>query len=435
MTDFPFLGMRSTDDFVAFEDPQDWRQEMLRQDPNGDLILTGLLSMTQSEVTTSADFNWWTKVHPGQRAAVTGVYTNSGLSTAYSNASKKSSGDTVYVKMSSDNVSQFRSGHMAMLRDASDLNLDTVGYVTGTYSNGASSYVALQLIEDDDNQSGGGLANADTILIVGNANPEGAEPPQAVVYKPSKQSNITQIWQNTIDITRTAMKTRLRTTDVYEEARMDAMLLHGIEMEKSLLFGVKYETTGANGQPLRFTQGIIPWIKANSTETVSHYGTSSYSGTAWLEGGIDWLEEQLEILFRYGSSKRMAIAGTGALLQIQRLVRHYDGASFELTPSTRVFGFNIREWITPYGTIQFVTHPLFSHEVTTRNSMLLLDPKNIKWRPLQGSDTDHKVLPVTKDGISEVWITEGGYEFHFANEFGWLTGFGGDTSGGTTGGA
>ena len=426
-----FLGMRGTGDWATDQRPKNWREAILYRYPNGSAPLTAILSKMASEKTTDPEFNWWTKSLATQRATVTGIYTDSGLSVAY--VSGALANDQLYVKMSSDDISHFRTGHIALLRDASDLTVDVVAKVIGRVSSGANSYIQVVLLEADDNSTAGDLSNCDAALIIGNANAEGAAMPDAIGYDPSKWYNFTQIFRTPLEMTRTAMQTRLRTGEQYKEAKREALELHSIEMEKAFLFGVPSERTGDNGKPERTTLGIIPAIKGGYTGsggdagTVNNFATNTdFSGQTWLQGGEEWLDAQLEVIFRKGSSEKLAFAGSGAVLGINSLIK--SGGNFDYSAATMDYGIKVTKWVTAFGTINIMTHPLFSHEVTTRNAMVIFEPKDIKYRFIQ--DTMYKADDrlqkggwTSRDGIKEEYLTECGLEYHHPDGWGYLYGF------------
>lgn len=429
-----FLGMRGNGDWATDQRPKSWREAILRRYPNGSAPLTAILSKMQSEKTTDPEFNWWTKSLATQSATITGIYTDAALSIAY--ASGATTGDTLYFKMSADDVSQWRIGHQALLRDESDLSVDCVGKVTGRVSNGASSYIQVYLLEADDNSSSNDLSDCDNALIIGNVNAEGAAMPDAIAYDPTKWYNYTQIFRTPLELTRTAMKTKLRTDEQYKEAKRECLELHSIEMEKAFLFGISSELTGSNGKPERTTLGLIPAIRggytghagASSAGTVNDYvSNSSYSGQTWLQGGEDWLDTQLEVIFRKGSNEKLAFAGTGALAAINKLVK--NGGNFDYTETTESYGIKVMRWVTAFGVINIMTHPLFTEQATTRYSMVIFEPKDIKFRYID--DTMYKKDPTmeeggwtNRDGIKEEYLTEAGLEYHHPDGWGYLYGFG-----------
>ena len=358
------------------------------------------------------------------------MYLEPSLTTEYTTA--LSSGATVYAKVAEAVADEFRTGHQALLRDASHLDVDIVAKVTAVVKNGASSYIACKLLEDDDNGASTDLSECDTILICGNINAEGAPIPDAIAYDPTKWYNYTQIFRTPLEITRTAMLTRLRTTDSYKEAKRESLELHSIEMEKALLHGIRTENTGSNGKPERTTMGLIPAIRAGASGNVNDFALNSdYSGQTWLQGGEDWLDNYLEVIFRYGAQDKLAFVGSGAMLGIQKLAKTYG--NIQLTPASAGYGIKILQWITPFGVINLKTHPLFSFHASTRNAMLIFEPAMLRFKYI--TDTMFKKDPAMKlagftayDGTKEEWLTEAGMEYHHPTKFGFLTGFNTDNS-------
>ncbi|KKL19948.1 hypothetical protein LCGC14_2460340 [marine sediment metagenome] len=197
-----------------------------------------------------------------------------------------------------------------MLRTSTVFADDTNAKVTGVLKNGASSYIACRLLEADPTTTG--LASCNTIIIIGNINAEGAAMPDSIAYDPNRLYNYTQIFRTPLEITRTARKTKLRTGDAYKEAKREALQLHSIEMEKAFLWGIRTENTGDNSKPERTTWGLIDFIRTANTSGLTEGVTSDFTteadfnDTAWIDGGEEWLDIQLEQIFRYGSDERMA---------------------------------------------------------------------------------------------------------------------------------
>lgn len=422
-----FLGMRGNGDWVTDQRPKNYRETILRLYPNGDAPLTAILSMMGSEKVDDPEFNWWTKGLAGQAAAVTGVYTDPALSSAY--VSGGVIGSIVYLKMAAAVAAEFRKGHQVLMRDESDLTVDVVGKVLDVQVNGASSYIAVKLLEADDNSSLGDLSDCDRVLIIGNINPEGGEMPTSIAYDPVKWYNYTQIFRTPLSITRTARRTRLRTGDAYKEAKREALELHSIEMEMAFLFGIKTETTGANGKPERTTLGLIPAIKTGAAANCSYYPTSTEgTGKTWVTAGETWMNNKLEQIFRYGSQEKLALCGNGVLLGIQSLIR--AGADMTFQPGVKVdYGLVVGKWVTTFGTIYLKTHPKFNMEASLRHAAVITEPRLLKYRFID--DTDFYAQPEKHnegrgriDGTEEEYLTEAGLEYHHPSAMGYLTGFG-----------
>lgn len=413
------LGMRGNGDWATDQRPKNWRETILYLYPNGTAPLTAMMSMLGSEKVNDPQFHWWTKSLATQGGSVTNVYTDVAMTSAY--VSGGVAGDTVYVKLAEAVATEIRAGHQVLLRYSSDLDVDVNGKATSVVLNGASSQVAVKLLEADDNSTSYDLSDCDTILVIGNINAEGAVMPDAIAYDPTKWYNYTQIFRTPLSMTRTAMRTRLRTGDQKKEAQREALELHSIEMEKAFLYGIPTEGTGSNGKPERTTGGLIYATKSGGVNA-NYVTDSSYSGDTWLASGEEWLDSTFEQIFRYGEQEKMAFVGSGTVLSINRLAK--ATGQIQLQPTTMAYGLKVWEWITPFGTIYMKTHPLFSYYTTTRNSMLVFEPKNLKYRFIDDTMLKDQSGTNTKDGEEKEYLTEAGLEYHHPSAFGWLNGFG-----------
>ncbi len=423
-----FLGMRGTGDWATNQRPENWRQSILFLDPNGSAPLTAISSMLASESTDDPKYHWWTKTLPTQGGSLTNVFTDPNLATAY--VSGATSGDVLYIQLAEALADEFREGHQVKIGKSQDYRYDTRGKVLGVAKNGASSFLTVKLTEDADATYD--LDEADVVHIIGNMNPQGGTMPDAVSYDPVQHTNVTSILRTPLSITRTARKTRLRTGDAYQELKREALQLHSIEIEKHLLWSSFYEGIGANGKPETTTRGLIPAIIENEPNNVFSYHTDTdYSGKTWLMAGEDWLDNSLEVLFRYGSTDKMAFAGSGALLGINRLAK--TNGQIQLIGEVVSYGIKVMRWDLPFGTLFIKTHPLFSFTAVNRYDMVVFEPQKLRLRILDDTDfysdpQDQKNRNNRKDGTDEEWLTELGLEYHHTPAFGFLNGVGLDNT-------
>lgn len=424
-----FLGMRGDGDWTTNQRPENWRQMMLYLYPNGSAPLTALMSMMGSESTDDPAFHWWTKTLPEQGGAVTGVFTDAQLSAAATSAAY-AAGQVLYFQMAAANASEFREGHQGMAQKGSDFHFSYVGKVLDVVQNGSSSFVAMRLLEA---VSITYPINSTNLLDVsGNMNPEGGTMPSALSYNPTEYFNYTQIFRTPLSITRTARKTRLRTGNGYVEAKRESLELHAIEMEKAFLFSVRSSGLGTNGKPERSTYGLRNFIIDNAPQNTDTYATNaSYVDLPWAStsGGVKWLNEKLEQIFRFGSNQKMGLIGNLALLGIQRLAE--ASADINITPTTVAYGQRVLEWFTPFGTLFLKTHPIMSQKQALRQDLMIFEPENIKYRYVDDTffvedPQDRRNRNNSRDGTEEEYITEAGAEFHFPATMGYLSGLGVD---------
>lgn len=433
-----YFGMRGSGSWSADERPLNWRQKILQLFPNGDTPLTGILSKTASESTDDPQFNWWEEPLASQAGDLSGVgvYKDAALSSEYTSSDTIAVGGLLYVKVPEATVNEIREGHLVKLRyysaTAPDNTRDRRGKVVGRSANGASSMIAIKM-RDADTATATNLSTANRIIVIGNSNAEGAVMPDGIQYDPTKYYNYTQIFRTPLRITGTALNTNLRTGDGYKRQKTNILKYHGIEMEKALLHnGAPYEGVGSNGQKERETGGLIWWLNNYYPTNVDNYTLSNDvvgSAVTWATGGKDWLDYKMENLFKFGRDRKLGLCGTGALSAINALASQYGTIS--ITPQSKAYGLQVREWITPFGILDLMVHPLFSQEKTEQDSILVVEPENIKVRPLKGRDTMFKKDDRLErggaqgvDGIEEEYLTEIGFEFHHPSTMAYLTGLG-----------
>lgn len=428
--------MRGNDDWVADQRPKNWKEQILYLYPNGMAPLTAILSMLGSESTDDPQFYWWTQEQTAVSGAVAGIYTLPDLSTAYVGAGVD--GDTLYVQITTALANRIRIGHQILLRDESDWRVDVNAKVTGVTRGTTNSVLAVKLLEDDDNSPTHDLSDCDNFKIIGNINPEGGEMPDAIALNPTKVYNYTQIFRTPLSMTRTALQTRLRTRDQRAKAKSEALEMHSWERELAFLWGIRTEKIGDNGKPERTTLGVINFIRQYAPANCDDFTlNATYAGLNWTDAyagqtaGEHWLKAYLEQIFRYGADSKLCLCGSGFLLGIDALAM--NGGQVQLNPAQKVYGMQIREWLTPFGSIYMKTHPLFSYDATTRNMAIILEPKEIKARVIQ--DTEFFGESSAKqhaegygqrrvDGINEEFLTEDGLEFGLPQKCAVLNGVG-----------
>ena len=427
-----FLGMRGTGDWVANQRPESWRQQIMYLYPNGMAPLTAILSMMGSKRVDDPRFHWWTQEQSTVQGAVQAIATVADMSVPYAGGGIL--GQTLFVQVTTTLANRVRAGHQILLRDASDYRVDVVGKVTDVARGAINSIMAVRLLEADDNSPANDLQDCDNFKIIGNINAEGAEMPDAIALNPVEVYNYTQIFRTPLSLTRTARKTTLRTGDSYQKAKSEALEMHSWEMELAFLWGIRTQNIGDNGKPERTTLGVINFIRQFAAANCDDYTlNATYAGTAWnaAGGGGTWLRAMLEQIFRFGAEEKLCLCGSGALLGIEALAM--AEGQMNLSTGQKVYGMQIREWMTPFGSIYLKTHPLFSHDATTRNMMVIIEPKELEYKYIddttfygEGKATQHPEGYGARriDGTNEEYLTECGLEFGLPQKCAVLNGVG-----------
>ena len=430
-----FSGVRGSASYTTNETVENWRSVLMRQYPNGKALLTGLTSKMKKQPVDFPIFHWFTEAYRNLEVDVTAVYSDAALATAIS-VNTTAAGTTVNVKMSAEAVSNFRPGHQILLRNEDVPSVDVNARVVSVTSNGASSALQVVLLQADHSHATYGLSTCTTAgggkcQLIGDVNPENGETPQSIDYDPTDEYNYTQIIKTPVRISRTAMHSNYRTGDMYKDAKTRAFEQHMESLERVFLFGYRSTGTGSNGMPMKTTMGLIPYIQTNaSANCIDYRYSSTYSGKTWTQGGKDFFFSTIEQASRYGEWPKACFCGSTALLGLNYLAETYSNIT--IAPGATKWGLNFKTLITPWGELELVQHPMFNVSSVDRNRMVIFNPNNITYRPLD--DTFFKKgQPLTQnssngsvDGIVEEWITEAGLEMTFANECAILDGVGSD---------
>lgn len=387
-------GLRHTENFAADERPKNWREGILRLYPNGKMPLTGLTSMMSERSVDDPEFYWWQKQLDNRRIPLGGnLNSSSGIQTitVTAGAFKVKEGDLLQSEQTGE-----------VMRVAADPGSDTTLSVQRAFGGTSAASVTYA-----------GTGVNPNLLIIGSAYEENSHAPTGVNFDPSKAYNYTQIFRDTLEMSRTAQKTRLRTGDQVKEARRECLEYHGIAMELAFLFGERSETV-LRGNPVRTMRGIVNWIDSNNIKTV----TSDYPGGLTATA----FEEYMYNIFKFGSSDKLAFCGNRALLTMGQMVR--KNSQYQVFANEKLYGMNVTKFVSPFGELTLKTHPLLNQlgGGTTgtgpyygRESWLfVIDQANLKYVYLKGSDTSYqgKLEAIGVDGMKSGYLTECSIEVH-----------------------
>ncbi len=396
-------GLRDTDNFVTNERPENWRQGLLLLYPNSaeaaKAPLTALPSLMKSRSVDDPIYHWWEKSLDDRRIQLNAdVLAGDAALTVVAKAQTLKAGDVLMFEQTGEVV------HVS-----SDPTLATsIAVVRGIGNAGVGLPVTF---------AGAGVNPY--LLVIGSAFEEGSLAPTGINFDPTERSNYTQIFRSTLEITRTASKTRLRTTDAVKEAKRECLEYVSVDMERGFWFGKKHAAV-LNGKPVRFTSGIKDQIVSLAANNIT-----TFAGPI----GMDEFEAELLKVFAYGSSEKLMFGGNKALSVLNAVVR--KSTSYQVFPNEKEFGMRVIRFITPFGELVFKSHPLFTQSAggTTAAvdyngltaSAAILDMANISYVHLTGDDLRYEpdLTAVGLDGMKSGYIAECGLELHHASTHHW----------------
>ena len=400
--------------------------------PNGAAPLTGIMSLLKEEKTNDPEYRWFEKRLAEQStttasANAAGPFTSTGGDADKTAAGwGDSAGTVIRVRTAAAGTNKFRVGHVLRIANVptTGTSINILGVVTEVT---ATNKVEIRLLETVSNVLNTTAANSLEILVVGSAFAEGALDVSRSVYNtPVELMNYTQIFRTPFTITGTALKTSARydETGIYKDMAKEASVNNMIEIEKAMLFGTRTQTITSD-IPTRTMGGILWHLQqweAGTPYEVTASTADADDNKRIIANSSGVLSEKLydtylERVFRVTNNtvnEKLVLCGSGFLNVINQLYKSKSCLDASL-PLTDTYGMNVVRHLTPFGTLYYKTHPLFSQNSAMRFNALILDVQNLVYRYLDGRDTEllKNRQPNDADYRKDEWLTECGLEVRF----------------------
>lgn len=370
------LGLRGTGQFSVDFRPTNYRELFTLIEPNGTAPLNALLSMAQSEATDDPKFNHFRDELPARVLTV--------------NAAHAAGDGAITVTNISDNN--------FVVPNTLLLNTTTNEIVRATANGGATSITVARGVSGS---TAAGMAANQRLVIIGFADQEGTGKPNAASFDPTTDFNYTQIFKTGVALTNTQKATYLRTGDKESEMVTKALKLHMADIERAMFWGRRFEEAGTSAQPRRFTGGLFNMI-TNVTDAASGFATAN----TITENEFDRL--LIENIFAWGNKQKLAICGPRVISNLQRIAKN----RWQPTQVAGSYGVNMTSYSTFAGDLNVLLHPMFRQIPGFDSTMLILDLPYIKYRYLDGRDTQLKrdVQNNDADATEHYYLTECGLE-------------------------
>jgi Family of unknown function (DUF5309) len=400
--------------------------------PNGAATLTGILSLLSEEVTNDPEFKWFEKRLSEQRtttasANAAGPFTQTGTDTDQTTGGWSVAANGAFrIRTAAGATDIFRVGHVIKITSAPTTGaaIDIKAIITSFPASNKMEVRALEAISNALNTT---AANGLEVLVIGSSFAEGIVDISSAVYNlPVELGNYTQIFRTPFSISGTALKTSARfdETGVYKDMAKEHSVFNMIEIERAIMFGTKTLYTGG-ATPQRTTGGIIYFLQlweagttyGNTAATLDTDDNKRIIANAAGTMSDKQYDNYLERLFRVTNNnvnEKLCMCGSGFLSVINQLYKSKSVLNADL-PLTDTYGMNVVKHLTPFGTIYYKTHPLFTQNPTLRYNALFLDVQNLKYRYVNGRDTELLTdrAPNDADYRKDEWLTECGLELRF----------------------
>jgi len=234
------------------------------------------------------------------------------------------------------------------------------------------------------------------------AHEEGSAKPTSIANLGYPRFNYMQIFRNAWDATGTAKAVEYHTGDVVAKNKRDAGVFHAEDIERALLWGK--QTIGVlNNKPFRTMDGITNQITTN---------VSAKASNTPHENIDTFLQTIFERNIKGKPNERIAFCGNTVVSVINNIAR-IDG-TINIQPGQTEFGMKVMKWMTPYGDISLMTHPLMNENPVWTKELYVLHPGAIKIKYLRRTHHDTNDRDGTRAGADAdfgVYTTEASIEY------------------------
>ena len=241
--------------------------------------------------------------------------------------------------------------------------------------------------------TGAAASAAGDVVVLGNANEEGAGLREIKGTTIEEVYNYCQIFRTPIGITETARNTKgwTKENDFDFQSKKKAVE-HMIDIERAFLFGKRSINTSGT-HPKRFSGGIIP--------SIEEYATANVDTEAEFEA---WLEDA----FAHGNTEKYLLASA----TVVSMINGWAKGKLQTLSTDKTYGLRITRYESPHGTVNIIKHPLLVG-TTYGNYAVMLDMECLTYRYLSNRDTKlltNRQAPGEDSRVDE-YLTECGLQF------------------------
>jgi len=379
-------GVRSTGNIIANKMVIDMSEKIALLQPNATPFLSFLkMAKENMEVANNPKFEWleddlgarWDAINNG------GGYSDS---------------DTKIVV---DNGDYFAVNFVVKVPRTGEVMLVTIINPDGDNVN------ELTVVRGFGTTSAAALVDNDALVIIGNASQEGSGKLTIKSTSETPKYNFTQIFKTTFGITNTAAATKMYGgKDIaYQQNKKGAE--HKIDITRSFVFGErKLDTSGTN--PKRTTGGLLSFLTENNYD----------AGGALTKSEFD--NNISEVVFKYGSKEKIMLCSARLL----SVINDWAFGKLQINQDAEEFGLAIFDYITPHGKYHLMNEQMVLEGAVYGGYGIVIDPANVKYRPLAGRDTklQTNIQDNDTDAREDQYLTEAGLQVSLPKTHAVITG-------------
>jgi len=239
------------------------------------------------------------------------------------------------------------------------------------------------------------IVDKDPLVIIGNVNEEGGGMREMKSTQEVNKYNFTQIFKTTFGVTNTQAASKMYGGKDLNYQQMKKGVEHKIDMGRAFTFGERKEDT-SGGKVKRSTGGLLSYLNKNN------YASSATLTQSEFDNSLS------EVVFKYGSKEKILLSSA----RLMSVINGWALGKLRVDEEAAKYGLAIFTYITPFGTYKIMNYQHILEGAIYGGYGILLDPENVKYRPLAGRDTKLETNIQANDADSRVdqYITEAGLE-------------------------
>lgn len=326
----------------------DFASTILQINPTGTALMLAMTAGMENAPAGDTIFNWFEDIHQSGRGAIA------------------SGGTTTSIVI--DDGSRYVPMQILEIEETGEHTLVTAvngNTLTVTRGIGGTTVVAV--------------TNVMHTQLIGNAHEEASTPPVAITQQGTPRMNVTQIFRNAWAVSGTAKAVKFRTGEKKAKNKRDCALYHAEDMERSIIWGKKHIGSIGN-KPFRIQDGIV-------TQIQQYGGLVRAANTGSVAGNLSQrdLNDFIRVLFAKnikGQPNERIIIGGDITLQVINDMATLDG-NYQIFANEKSLGIQVTTVKTPFGTLNWMTHPLMNESPKWQHEFYALHPGAIRRRTLR----------------------------------------------------
>lgn len=367
-------GVFASDQNIAGTPKGDFASAILQVHPTGSAPLLALSSGMNSTDVKSVVTTWFEENHLAGYITVT-----------------NSAGTGTALHFSAADISEVVAGQLILSQGSGE-------YI---FVSSVSGLIAT-VIRGFGGTTNTSITAADKVQIITTAHEEGSSKPTSIANVGYPRFNYMQIMRDSWDATGTAKAVAYHTGDVVAKNKADAGVFHAEKIEKAFLWGKK--TIGTlNNKPFRTMDGVVNQITTNTS--------SQTTNTQWEDIDL-FLQTIFERNIKGQPNERIAFCGN-TVIGVLNKIAQLDGV-LNMDVGQTEFGMKVTKWLTPYGDISLMTHPLMNENPIWSKQLYVLHPAAIRVKYLRRTFHDTNDKDGTRAGSDAdfgVYTTEATIEY------------------------